>query len=186
MNFKAVFVDRDGTINIDGPYLSDPEKFQMYPGVGEGAKILKDHGFKIIIITNQSGIGRGYFTENDLVKIHEKMRQVFRKYQVDIDGIYYCPHHPNANCECRKPKTKLFEKAVQEHHIDVKKSYMIGDTIQDIEAGKKIGVKTILIPVINVIDEKIVLKKIEGCKPDYIAINFLKAVDWMLQNDKTN
>jgi D,D-heptose 1,7-bisphosphate phosphatase len=178
MQNKAVFVDRDGTINIDGPYLSDPDKFQMYPGVGEGVSILRKNGYKVIIITNQSGIGRGYFTEDDLSKIHEKMRKEFQRFHTDIDGIYYCPHHPDNNCDCRKPKTKLFEQAIRDHNIDVKKSYMLGDAIQDIEAGKKIGLKTILIPVSST--ENIATKK-QG--PDYIASNFTKAVEWILRTD---
>jgi D,D-heptose 1,7-bisphosphate phosphatase len=178
MRNKAVFIDRDGTINIDGPYLSDPGKFQMYPGVGEGVGNLKKNGFKVIVITNQSGIGRGYFTEKDLIKIHEKMREEFQRFHTDVDGIYYCPHRPDDNCDCRKPKTKLFEQAIHDHGIDVKKSYMLGDTMQDVEAGKKIGVKTILIPVLPNENTGIYTHK-----PDYIATNFNKAVEWILHTD---
>jgi D,D-heptose 1,7-bisphosphate phosphatase len=181
MSNKAVFVDRDGTINIDGPYLSDPDKFRMYPGVGEGISKLKKSGYKIIVITNQSGIGRGYFTEKNLLKIHEKMKEEFQHFNTKIDGIYYCPHHPDIYCECRKPKTKLFEKAIHDHDIDVTKSYMVGDKMQDVEAGKKIGVKTILIPTLN--NENTGTKK---QKPDYIATNFTKAVEWILQSDAIN
>jgi D,D-heptose 1,7-bisphosphate phosphatase len=175
MQNKAVFIDRDGTINIDGPYLADPDKFQMYPGVGEGVGTLRKYGFKIIVITNQSGIGRGYFTEKDLLKIHEKMKKEFQRFHTKIDGIYYCPHRPDENCECRKPKTKLFEQAIYDHNIDVKKSYMIGDKMQDVEAGKKMGVKTILIPLAN----KENIGTIE-LKPDYVAVNFTEAVEWIL------
>lgn len=183
MNYKAVFVDRDGTINVDGPYLSDPANFQMYPGVGEGIKKLKDQGFKVIVITNQSGIGRGYFTEKELTEIHERMKAEFRKFNTDVDDIYYCPHHPDANCDCRKPKTKLFEMAIKEHCVDIKKSYMMGDKMQDMEAGKKVGIKTILIPVSNESREHELSKKIRGCKPDYVARNFTEAVDWISNMD---
>ena len=180
MKNKAVFVDRDGTINVDGPYLADPDKFEMYPGVGEGIKKLKENGFKIIVITNQSGIARGYFTEDDLAKVHDKMKKEFQKFNVELDGIYYCPHHPDGNCNCRKPKTELFEKAIKEHDIDVKKSYTVGDKIQDVEAGKKIGVKTILIPVSNTSEEIVGLKNRVEYSPDYIADDFANAVEWIL------
>lgn len=182
MKHKAVFVDRDGTINIDMHYLDDPDKFEMYPGVGEGIKKLKDSGFKIIVITNQSGIVRGYFTEKQLTNIHERMKKEFQEFDVVPDGIYYCPHHPDENCNCRKPSTGLFEKAIKEHNIDVKKSYMLGDKILDVGAGKKIGARTILIPE-PYMREEILSKKNEWeYNPDYTADDFMGAVEWILRN----
>lgn len=186
MKNKAVFVDRDGTINVDGPYLADPDKFEMYPGVGEGIKKLKENGFKIIVITNQSGIARGYFTEDDLAKVHNKMKKEFQKFNVELDGIYYCPHHPDDNCSCRKPQTELFEKAINEHDIDVKKSYMLGDKIQDVEAGEKIGVKTILISVSITNEKKIRQNNTATHTPNYIATDFSKAVNWILNIEHSN
>jgi len=182
MKYKAVFVDRDGTINVDGPYLSDPNKFQMYPCVGDGVKKLKEHGFKVIVITNQSGIARGYLTEKDLEKIHEKMKKEFQKHHTTIDDIYYCPHHPDDHCECRKPNIKLFQQAIQEHHINIKKSYVIGDKMKDVEAGKKIGVKTILVPVTGTDEERKIQGQKKEDKPDYVAPNFFNAVEWILQD----
>jgi D,D-heptose 1,7-bisphosphate phosphatase len=182
MRHKAVFVDRDGTINVDGPYLSDPDKFKMYPGVGNGIKKLKESGFKIIVITNQSGIARGYFTEKDLAEIHAKMKRELKKYEVELDGIYYCPHHPDDNCNCRKPKTGLLDKAIKDHDIVVEKSYMIGDKIHDIEAGKKIGTKGILIPLRDGKDETILEVHQWCCHPDYVACDFEDAVGWVLKN----
>ncbi|WP_321504065.1 D-glycero-beta-D-manno-heptose 1,7-bisphosphate 7-phosphatase [uncultured Methanoregula sp.] len=180
MKNNAVFVDRDGTINIDVHYLNDPDKFEMYPGVGEGIKQLKVKGYKIIVITNQSGIGRGYFTEQQLFRVHERMITEFQKFDVTLDGIYYCPHHPDDHCNCRKPNTGLFEKAVQEHNIDVKKSFMLGDKMLDIEAGKKIGVKTILIPEPHLKEVLLSQKNEWRHNPDFIANNFRSAVDWIL------
>lgn len=182
MGNKAVFIDRDGTINVDGPYLSDPDKFEMYSGVGEGVKKLKENGFKIIVITNQSGIARGYFTENDLGDIHAKMEKEFKKFNVELDGIYYCPHHPDDNCNCRKPKTGLFEIAIRDHDIDIKESYMLGDKMLDIEAGTKINTRTILIPVTHS-NIKILTKNYEmKYFPDYIAKDFITAVEWILNS----
>jgi len=169
MNNKAVFLDRDGTINIDTHYLHDPARFVMYPGVGNGVRLLQDHGFKIIVITNQSGIGRGYFSEKQLFAVHEKMNDLFRQFGVSLAGIYYCPHHPDDHCTCRKPQTGLFEKAVLQHGIDVSQSFMVGDKLLDIEAGKKIGAKTILIPEPLEREQLLQAKSRWTVNPDYIA-----------------
>ena len=136
MRNKAIFVDRDGTINIDVHYLSKPEQFAMYPGVGAGIRSLKDAGYMIIVITNQSGIGRGYFSKEQREMIHDRMRLDFLRHGVVLDGVYYCLHHPDVNCNCRKPKTGMFEQAIRDHEIDVTSSFMLGDKILDIEAGK--------------------------------------------------
>jgi D,D-heptose 1,7-bisphosphate phosphatase len=181
MKNKAIFIDRDGTINVDVHYLDNPDKFQMYPGVGEGVKKLKENGFKVIVITNQSGIARGYFTKKQLSNIHEKMRKEFQKFDIELDGIYYCPHHPDDNCNCRKPNTELFEKAVKEHNIDIKKSYVLGDKIQDISAGKKIGAGAILIPEPHLKGKFLSKNNDWESNPDYIADDFLDAVEWILK-----
>lgn len=181
MKNKAVFIDRDGTINVDVHYLDNPDKFEMYPGVGEGVKKLKENGFKIIVITNQSGIARGYFTEKQLSKVHERMKKEFQNFDVVLDGIYYCSHHPDKNCNCRKPNTGLYEKAIKDHNIDVKKSYMLGDKILDMDAGKKIGARTVLVPEVHIRDEFLSNKNEWKYKPDYIADDFLSAVEWILK-----
>lgn len=181
MGNKAVFIDRDGTINIDGPYLDDPDRFEMCPGVGEGVKKLKENGFKIIVITNQSGIARGYFTEEVLLSIHDRMKIEFDLFGVKLDGIYYCPHHPDDNCDCRKPNTGLFEKAITEHDIDVNQSYMVGDKILDIVAGQKIGVKTILIPETHIRNELLSTKNEWECHPDYIGDDFVYVAKWIIK-----
>jgi D-glycero-D-manno-heptose 1,7-bisphosphate phosphatase len=183
MKNKVVFVDRDGTINVDVHYLDDPDKFEMYPGVQRGVKKLQENGFKIIVITNQSGIARGYFTEEQLSAVHERMKQEFQSFNVTLDGIYYCPHHPDDKCNCRKPNNGLFEKAIQEHNINVKKSYMLGDKILDVGAGKKIGVGTVLIPEPHIREEFLSqINKFEYT-PDYIADDFLDAVEWILNRN---
>jgi len=184
MNNKAIFVDRDGTISRDVLYLNSPDQFTMYPGVGPGIRTLKKKGYKIIVITNQSGIGRGYFTEQQLLSIHEKMAEEFQKFGVTLDGIYYCPHHPDDKCNCRKPRTGLFEQAITDHDIDVKKSFMIGDKILDIGAGKKAGTKTILIPEPHVRDDCLSNKSRWEYAPDYIADDFCDAVEWILKREE--
>lgn len=185
MKNKAVFIDRDGTINVDVRYLADPDEFEMYPDVSDGAKKLKYNGFKIIVITNQSGIARGYFTEEQLSAIHERMKQEFQKFNVVLDGIYYCPHHPDDNCHCRKPDTGLFEEAIKDHDIDIRKSYMLGDKILDIGAGKKIGVRTVLIPEPHLREELLSGKNEWEYYPDYIADDFMDAVEWILKSERS-
>lgn len=179
MKNKTVFIDRDGTINIDKHYIGDPRLFHIYPGVGEGTKILKDEGYKIIVITNQSGIARGYFTVEDLNNVHKKMEDEFARFGVKFDAIYYCPHHPDEKCMCRKPNTALFEQAIKEHNVDVSRSFMIGDKELDIIAGKKMGLKTILVPEKHERQGLINNIKDWPYQPDYIADNFLKAVGWI-------
>lgn len=179
MNKKAVFIDRDGTINVNVHYLDDPDRFEMYPGVGEGLKILQDNGFTLIVITNQSGIARGLFTEEQLSAIHERMEQELQMFGVTLDGLYYCPHHPDERCNCRKPNTGLFKQAIREHDIIVHQSYMIGDKHLDVAAGKKIGVKTILIPEPHEREECLSQLDEWEVKPDYIADDFMDAVGFI-------
>lgn len=178
MGNKAMFIDRDGTINVNVEYLDNPDDFKMYPGVAEGIKLLKDNGFKIIVVTNQSGIARGYFSEETLEKIHERMKNEFSKKGTSIDAIYYCPHHPDDGCNCRKPNSGLFEKAVKDLKIDVKRSFIIGDRMLDVEAGYKIGCKTVLVPENKEKVEKEI--KESKIKPDYVCNDFYSGVKWIL------
>lgn len=136
---RAVFIDRDGTIAKDVPYCSRPEDFELLPGAAEGIKLLKENGFLVIIITNQSGIARGYFTEETLAKIHQKMQMELAQYGACVDAIYYCPHHPDDGCDCRKPKPKLVLQAARDLNIDLSQSYVIGDSEMDIELAKQAG-----------------------------------------------
>lgn len=136
---KAAFLDRDGTINIDKNYLYKIEDFEFVPGAIETMKKLKDLGYLLVIITNQSGIARGYYTEEDYFALTEWMKEVLLSKGVSIDGIYYCPHLPNAEiekykveCTCRKPETGLFYKAAVELDIDIDNSIAIGDKMRDL------------------------------------------------------
>ena len=137
---KAVFLDRDGTINVEKNYLYKTEDFEFIPGVPEGLKMLQNAGFLLIIITNQSGIGRGFYTECDYHKLMDHMLEELKMYGINIDKSYYCPHLKNASiekykidCECRKPKTGLFMQAMREFDIDINKSFAIGDKLRDLE-----------------------------------------------------
>jgi D,D-heptose 1,7-bisphosphate phosphatase len=142
---KAVFLDRDGTMAEDVHYCSRSDDFKLFPSTGQAIKQFKDMGFVVIVITNQSGIARGYFTEDTLAEIHSKMMRELAQDGVQLDAIYYCPHHPDANCECRKPKPKLILRAAKDFDLDLACSYMIGDLQSDIALGKAAGCKTLLI-----------------------------------------
>jgi histidinol-phosphate phosphatase family protein len=139
---KAVFIDRDDTIAPDVPYCDDPKKFNVFDHVPESIKKLNDAGYMVIIVTNQSGIGRGYFDEDTLSRIHEKMKSQIGEAGGRIDDIFYCPHSPEENCSCRKPEIGLGEQAIEKYGIATSRSFMIGDSDKDVEFGKGIGCRT--------------------------------------------
>lgn len=145
---KCVFFDRDGTINIDYGYVHQKENFVFKENVIEALRILKQKNFLIIVVTNQSGIARGYYTEEDVISLHDYINQILVSYNVCIDGFYYCPHYIDGiinryskKCICRKPDIGLFIKAQHDYDIDLSNSYMIGDKYSDIEAAKNAKLK---------------------------------------------
>jgi len=145
---KAVFLDRDGTINMDWGYVYRKETFRFLPGVIEGLKILASRGYLLIVITNQSGIARGYYGVEDFEKLNAWMIEQLIKQGIFISKVYYCPHHPHArikkyrmDCTCRKPGIGLFEQAIREFCIDTDKSYAIGDKKRDLEICRQTGIK---------------------------------------------
>ena len=163
---KAVFLDRDGTIIEDPGYLSRPEQVRFLPGAIEGLKKMQEAGYLLVIITNQSGIARGYFTEDDLKKVHDYLTEQLNGQGINLTGIYYCPHHPEKGyppyvkkCRCRKPGSALLERAAEELKIDLAASWMIGDKASDVLAGKRAGCRTVLIAGQAAAD----------CQPDWLA-----------------
>jgi len=177
---KGVFIDRDDTISRDVHYCSRPEDFELLPKAAAGIKLLNQEGFKVIVITNQSGIARGYFTEGMLNKIHQKMVDELAKFGAHVDAIYFCPHHPDENCECRKPKPKLAHQAIQELYIDPQQSFVIGDRLMDVELAKAIGCKSVMIPSEP---GKAELGK-NSISPDYIALDLVLAAKWIIKRNK--
>lgn len=149
---KAIFIDKDGTLIPDIPYNADPQLITLEPGVAEGLSMLKKEQFLLIIISNQPGIAHGYFKEADMVLVQKKILQLLKPYHVSLNGFYYCPHHPqgiikdySVSCFCRKPQPGLLLRAAKDFNIDLSRSWMIGDILNDMEAGKKAGCKTVLI-----------------------------------------
>lgn len=149
---KAAFLDRDGTINADKDYLYRIEDFEYIDGAVDGLRALRDMGYLLVIVTNQSGIARGYYTEEDYRRLERWLRADLRAKGVEIAGIYYCPHHPRAriekyrrDCDCRKPKTGLFHRAAEELDIDLDASLAIGDKLRDLSICKGSGARGILL-----------------------------------------
>jgi len=149
---RAVFLDRDGTINVEKEYLSRAEDFQLIPGVPQALKRLQEAGFLLVVVTNQSGIGRGYYDEAALEEVHRRMHRELAAYGVTIAACYFCPHHPQhgigeyrAECSCRKPLPGMLLQAAEELDIDLAASFMIGDKSADVEAGLKAGCSPILV-----------------------------------------
>ncbi|MCL0080153.1 D-glycero-beta-D-manno-heptose 1,7-bisphosphate 7-phosphatase [Dehalococcoidia bacterium] len=175
MGKRAVFLDRDGTIARDVHYCRRVEDFELLPTVPEAIRLLNTNSLKVVVITNQSGITRGYFTEEILAQIHDKMKQELAKDGAWVDAIYYCPHHPDDGCECRKPKTGLFLQAARELDIDLSRSFVVGDVQMDIDAGRALGSKTVLVTTGpqggNIIVDP----------PDYTAGSLLEAAKWILK-----
>lgn len=145
----AIFIDRDGVINLDSGYISKVDDFKYIEGVFDACRALKEMGFLLVLVTNQSGIARGYFTEDEFLNLTEWMDWNFADNGVEFDGIYYCPHHPKfgdkKDCDCRKPKPGMFFSAQEHLNIDMSSSVMIGDKADDMRAAKAAGVKTCIL-----------------------------------------
>ena len=177
---KACFLDRDGCLNEDTMYPHKPADFKLLPGVIEGLKKLKDE-FIFIIITNQSGIGRGIFTKEDMDIFNKKLIDELKKEGIEIKKIYHCPHTPEEVCECRKPSDKYIKDAEKEFSIDLKNSWAVGDHPHDAEMGIKAGIKSIYLLTGHGAKHKEDLKK-NNINPDFIAKDFLQAAEFILQN----
>jgi D-glycero-D-manno-heptose 1,7-bisphosphate phosphatase len=135
-------VDRDGTLNPDLHYLREAQRLELYRGVGQALALAHDHGYFVVCVTNQSGVGRGFYTPDDVERIHLRVNELLRASGTQVDAFYYCPHAPEAACRCRKPATGLFEDAAEAHHLDFSASAIVGDRSLDVEAGDRLGLLT--------------------------------------------
>lgn len=149
---KAIFLDKDGTLVRDVPFNDDPRKVALLPGVGAGLRALADAGYRLIVVTNQSGLARGLMTEPGVRAMMRRMAELLEAEGVSLDGIYLCPHHPlgvvprlRIECECRKPRPGLLWRAAAEHRIDIAESWLVGDILDDIEAGNRAGCRSVLV-----------------------------------------
>jgi D-glycero-D-manno-heptose 1,7-bisphosphate phosphatase len=142
---RAVFVDRDGTLNPDVRYMSDPEQLEVFGGVAAGLRWLRAHGYVIVCVTNQSGVERGLYTDADVERIHGRLNERLRREGTKVDAFYYCPHAPERHCACRKPGTELFERAARDWGIDFAASAIVGDRPLDVQAGDRLGLLTAVV-----------------------------------------
>jgi len=177
---KALFLDRDGTIIHDVGYLSDPDRIEFFPEVLEKISKIKKSGLMFFMVTNQSGIGRGYFDESVLIKVHDRLDQLMLDEGAGFDGLRYCPHSPDDDCGCRKPSPEMVYSLADEFDIDLKASFFIGDKVQDVITGINSGCKTALILNDNPLDKFTSSK--DWVEPDFIASTPADALDWVLEN----
>jgi D-glycero-D-manno-heptose 1,7-bisphosphate phosphatase len=162
---KALFLDRDGVINIDSGYVYKIEDFIFVDGIFNLLKIYQDSGYKLIIVTNQSGIGRGYYKESEYRTLTEFMINEFLKRDIKIEAVYHCPHSPGEKCSCRKPRTGMFMAAKKDHKLDMKNSIMIGDKDSDMIAAKSAKVGS-----------RILVSKSESCGEATKVVNDIKSI----------
>ncbi len=169
---RAVFLDRDGTIIEDMVYLSDPERLRFLKGAVEGLKRLYSAGYELFVVTNQSGLKRGFLSLERLLVIHRKLDLLLRREGIIVKKFAFCPHHPNERCRCRKPETFMVKRILKEYpDIDLEESYTVGDKYTDILLGQKVGTKTILIGD----------RDAGKARPDYIARDLLQASEIILK-----
>lgn len=150
----AIFLDRDGTLTHRYHYPSRPEHLRLYDGIAAPLTMLRRAGYRLVVVTNQSGIARGYFTEADLARMHEYLRATLEASGVALDAIYHCPHHPDGvvaglatRCDCRKPQPGMLLRAAQDLDLDLTRSWLVGDILDDVEAGARAGCRTALVDV---------------------------------------
>lgn len=191
---KTIFLDRDGVINHHPSYMGYVQmwaEFNFIPSARSAIRDLTKNGYRIFVITNQAGIGRGLYSEETLKDIHCRMITEISDAGGAIEAVYYCLHHPDAGCECRKPRPGMLKRAAQEHDIDLSRAYFIGDSTTDIQAGRRARTKTILVltgyggesyhKYINA--EYYRCRNREECHPDRIFTNLYTATRWLLKND---
>jgi D-glycero-D-manno-heptose 1,7-bisphosphate phosphatase len=185
---RAVFLDRDGTVNVEVGYLRDLADLRLIDGAGAAIRLLNEAGLKVVLVTNQSGVARGYFPESLVNEAHVRLDRMLREEGARIDAVYYCPHHPTAGnssytvaCDCRKPGTGLIDRAARDLDIDVKRSYMVGDKWSDVELGQRAGARSILVQSGFAPDDPGNTRPVHISDPDFIARTILEAADWIVQ-----
>ncbi len=178
MRHRALFIDRDGTLVHPGHYPSRPEQLRLYDGIGAELRVLQQAGFRLVVITNQAGIARGYFTEAELQHMHDFLTEELEQVGVSINAIYHCPHHPEGvipelaiRCDCRKPQPGMLLRAATELDLDPRSSWCVGDILDDVEAGNRAGCRTILVDLGS---EQSPAQPIR--RPDFVARNTLHAL----------
>jgi D-glycero-D-manno-heptose 1,7-bisphosphate phosphatase len=173
---RAIFMDRDGTVSEEIGYMYHAHLYKPFPWTGPAIRKINDSGMKAVVITNQSGVERGYFAESLVHEVHGILRAEVARHGAHLDGIYFCPHHPETGCDCRKPRPGMLLRAQQEMGIDLSQSYMVGDRYLDIDVAYAAGARSVLVMTGNGRAE---LEKYKALpqQPHYVAENLLEAVE---------
>jgi D-glycero-D-manno-heptose 1,7-bisphosphate phosphatase len=183
MKRRAVFIDRDGTISEEVGYVNHPSRYRVFPFAAEAIKLLNGAGWLAVLVTNQAGVARGYFTEDVITAVHALLARELEREGARLDAVYYCPHHPSvgeppyrSDCDCRKPKPGLITRAAVEHDIDLARSWMIGDRYGDVELARNAGVNSALVLTGYGRGEFEYQRESWQREPDLVAENLLEAV----------
>lgn len=179
-----MFLDRDGTIAEEVGYLNDITRFRLFPFVAEAVRRLSEAGMAVVVVTNQSGVGRGYFPVSLVHEVHALMKQQLADAGARVDAVYFCPHTSADLCACRKPRTGMLERAAQEHAIDLKQSFVVGDRHGDIELARNAGACGILVRTGYGEGELARHAKKWTTQPEHVAVNLAEAVDWILERNQ--
>lgn len=181
---RAIFLDRDGTLNEEVGYIREFAQFHLYDFAAEAVRLINEAGWRAIVITNQSGIARGLLTEEFLDEIHGQMNAELARADARVDAIYHCPHHANfgeppfrLDCDCRKPKPGLLRRAAADFQLDLSASVVIGDRLRDVETAQAVGARGVLVLTGYGREE---LETQSAVQPDHIAVNLLEAVRWVI------
>jgi len=182
---RAVFLDRDGTINEEMGYINHLDRFVLLPGVAAAIRNINASGLKAVVVTNQSGAARGYFPAAFIDRVHEKMGRLLSEEGAFLDGIYTCPHQPQsrepeAGCDCRKPRPGLLLRAAGDLNIDLARSYVVGDRFQDVEMARRAGAQAVLVLTGYGKGELEFVGPASPVKPDFVAADLPQAVEWIL------
>lgn len=183
----AVLLDRDGTINEQMGYVNHLSRFHLLPGAARAIRGLNEAGLAVVVVTNQSGLARGYFPESLLEAVHAEMYRLLAQEGARLDGLYVCPHHPEAkeerfrlDCDCRKPRTGLLERAAAELGLDLGRSYMVGDRWSDLRCGAAVGASTILVLTGYGLGDAAYVGPGQPVQPDHVAEDLLAAAEWII------
>jgi len=192
MGRRAIIMDRDGTVCDEVGYVNHVDRVRLLPRSAAAIRAANDAGFQTVVATNQAGVARGYFAETLIDEVHDRVRELLAAEGARLDGIYYCPHHPEVGepayrkiCTCRKPLPGILERARDEMGIDLSASYMVGDTVKDLEAGRRAGATSVLVLTGYGRGELEYQSRAWTVKPDHVAADLFDAVTWILEREMT-
>lgn len=179
---RAIFLDKDGTLLVDVPYNVEPRWMRLAPRAGAALRLLAPH-YRLIVVSNQSGVAYGYFAESALATVERRLGELLSAYDVTLAGFYYCPHHPQGevaayriSCDCRKPRPGMMRRAATENGIDLARSWMVGDILDDVEAGRAAGCRTVLVDNGGETEWQMSPER----KPEFTAGDLYVAAEWIL------